>query len=107
MSAHVERMEVLVSGFVRRWLGVPCCLTNIAFFGQDGKLRFPLTSITEEYKVVIVREFMMVRDSSDPVVKNALPGKKASRKWNARAEVDEMEERLQQQEVMGMVHYRK
>ena len=49
----------------------------------------------------------MVRDSSDPVVKNALPEKKASRKWNTRAEVDEMEEQLQQEELMGMVQHEK
>ncbi len=104
---HVERMEVVVSGFVRRWLGVPHCLTNIAFYGQGGKLQFPLTSLTDEFKVVRVQEFMMLRDSSDAVVKNALPEKKGSRKWNARAEVDEMEERLQQEEVMGMVQHGK
>ena len=45
---------------------------------------------------------MMMRFSNDPVVKKALPEKKASQKWNARAEVDEMEEWLQH-EVMGMV----
>ena len=74
---HVEREDVLVSGFVRRWLRVPCFLMNIAFYGQCGKLRFPLTSITEEYNVVRMREFMMVRDSTDPLVKNALPDKAA------------------------------
>ena len=96
---HVERMEVLVSGFVRRWLGVPRCLMKIPFYGSFGKLRFSLTLITEEYKVVRVWEFMMVWDSSDPVVKNALPEKKASQKWNTRAEVDEMEEWMQQEQV--------
>ena len=85
---------------------MPCCLTNIAFFGQDGKLRFPLTSITKEYKVVRVQDFVMVRDLSDTLLKNA-PPEKTSRKWNARPEVDEMEERLQQEEVTGMVQYRK
>uniref|UniRef100_UPI00358F4A9D uncharacterized protein n=1 Tax=Myxine glutinosa TaxID=7769 RepID=UPI00358F4A9D len=103
----LERMEVVVSGFVRRWLGVPRCLTNIALYGHGGKLQFPLTSLTEEFKVVRVREFMMLRDSRDAVVRNALPERKGSRKWNARAEVDEMEERLQQEEVMGMVQHGK
>ena len=54
-----------------------------------------------------VQEFMMVQDWSDPLVKNDLLEKKASRKWNARAEVDEMEEWLQQEEVMGMVQHGK
>ena len=49
--------------------------------------------------MVRVWEFMVVWDSSDPVVKNAVPEKKASLKWNARGEVDEMVERLQQEEV--------
>ena len=44
----------------------------------------------EEYKEVRVREFMMVQDLSDPVVKNVM----ASRTWNARVEVNEMEEQL-------------
>ena len=45
--------------------------------------------------MVRVREFMIVRDLRTLVVKIALPEKKACPKWNARAEVDEIEEQLQ------------
>ena len=44
---------------------------------------------------------MMVQNSNYSVVKNALPEKKA------RAEVDKMEEWLQQEEVLGMVQHGK
>ena len=36
-----------------------------------------------------------------------LSQRRQSQKWNARAEVDEMEEWLQQEEVMGMVQHGK
>ena len=59
---------------------------TLLLYGQCGKLWFPFTSITEEYRVVRMGEFMMVRDLSDPVVKNALPEKKARRKKDGRKE---------------------
>ena len=41
------------------------------------------------------------------MLKNALLEKKASQTWMVRAEVDEMEEWLQQKELMGMVQHTK
>lgn len=44
--SKVEKLERLVSSCVRKWLGVPRCLSNIALYGIDI-LALPLSSFTE------------------------------------------------------------
>ncbi len=40
--SRVEAMEMKISTQIRRWLGVPRSLTNIAFYGHTTNLRLPL-----------------------------------------------------------------
>merc|ERR1712237_52979 len=46
----VEALEAKINRFTRKWLGVPPCLTDVALYGRQAKLRLPFKSITEEYK---------------------------------------------------------
>lgn len=60
----VEKMERTVTSYVKKWLGVPRCLTNISLYGK-GVLELPITSLTEEYKCSKVRLQMTRKDSRD------------------------------------------
>lgn len=42
----VKKLERGVTAYIKKWLGVPRCLTNIGLYG-DGALKLPLTSLTE------------------------------------------------------------
>lgn len=63
----VEKLERIVTGYIKKWLGVPWCLTYIGLHG-DSVLRLPLTSLTEEFKCAKARLQMTLTESRDTVV---------------------------------------
>ena len=65
---RVEKMERLISKFIKKWLGVPNSLKNVALYSSSTKLKLPTLSLVEEYKLG-----KALRDSSNPLVKNAQP----------------------------------
>ena len=67
----VETMEWLISKYMKKWLGVPNFLTNVALYSSSTKLKFPMLSLVEEFKLGKARPFQMHRDSHDSLVKNA------------------------------------
>ncbi len=100
---HVERFERKISGYIRKWLGLPPGVSNIAFYGQANKLLLPLTALTEEFKVEKARVFLTLRDSQDAVIRDTLPEVRTGRKWSVSKEVDEMESILRHKEIVGHV----
>ena len=99
--SHVQEMEWKVSGYIRKWLGVPRSLSNIAFYGHNTKLQLPLSSLIEEVKVTKARLYMMLRDLEDQVIRDTLPEVKTGMKWSAREEVEAMESHLQHKDIVG------
>jgi hypothetical protein len=99
--SHVEAMERKMNRFVKKWLGVPGSMTNIAIHSSRTKLVLPVKSLVEEYKVSKARSFMTLRDSKDPVVRDTQPDVKSGRKWTAEKAVDEVESRLKHKEIVG------
>ena len=65
-----ETMERLISKFIKKWLGVPNSLTNVALYSSSTKLKLPTLSLVEEYKLGNAWLFQMLRDSRDPLVGN-------------------------------------
>ncbi|KAI8516566.1 hypothetical protein Bbelb_051470 [Branchiostoma belcheri] len=98
---HVEAMERNINKFVKKWLGVPNSLTNIAIHSNKAKLTIPVRSLVEEYKVAKVRTVVTLRDSKDPVVRDIQPEVRSGRKWTAIAAVEEAEARLKHKDVVG------
>ena len=88
--------------FTRKWLGVPPGLSDVALYCQQAKLRLPLKSITEEYKVGKTRLQLMLQDSSDDVVKMIQPTLKSGRKWKAYEAIEASKESLKLKEVIGL-----
>ena len=99
----VETMEKKTTTYLRRWLGVPPCFSSAHFFGRSNKLRTPLSSITEEYKVTKVRQQLMLRDSSDTVLQAARIPVRTGSKWSAVDTVAEVESRLRHKDIVGTV----
>ena len=42
-------MESLISKFLKKWLGVPKSLTNVALYSSSTKLKLPTKSLVEEF----------------------------------------------------------
>lgn len=99
----VETLERKVSSCLRRWLGLPRSLSNIALYGNTTMLRLPLKSLEEEFKVTRGREVVMYRDSNDPKVAQAGVLVRTGRKWSAQAAVLDAQARLRHKELVGVV----
>lgn len=76
----VEKMEHIITSYMKKWLGVPRCLSNIALYGK-GILELPLTSLTEEYKCSKVRLQMTLKHSRDKTISNGALPLMTGRKW--------------------------
>ena len=99
----VEGFERKVSGYLRRWLGLPRSLSSIALYGCENKLRLPFSSLTEEFMVTRAREVLLYRDSSDTKVSSAGIEVRTGRKWKAQDAVEQAEARLRHSVLVGAV----
>ena len=97
----VERVEKMINRFTRKWLGLPPGLTNVALYSRRAKLRLPMKSVVEEYKVGKVRLQAMLELSGDCSIKEAKVQLKTGRKWKTVDALTEAEERVKFQEVAG------
>lgn len=77
----VEKLERTVSTYIKKWLGLPCCLRNIGLYGNRA-LGLPITSLTEEYKCSKVRLDMTLTETQDATIQAAAPKVAADRQWN-------------------------
>jgi hypothetical protein len=101
--SKVELLEMMISRYLRRWLGVPRSLCSIGLYSTSSKLQLPLKSVTEEFKATKARQVMMLRDCRDDKVKNAGVQVKTGRKWSAAKAVDDAESRLRHLDIIGTV----
>ena len=64
---------------MRKWLGAPQSLSDVALYAKDAKLKLPFTSLVEEFQVAKVRLQLMLRDSrSEAAGSPARPGHESS-----------------------------
>ena len=66
---QVERFDRKISVYIRKRLGLPPGVSNIAFYGHSNKLLLPLTVLTEEFKIEEA-VFITLRDSKGAVISN-------------------------------------
>lgn len=95
-------MERTMTSYVKKWLGVPRCLTNINIYGK-GVLELPITSLTEEYKCSKVRLQMTLKDSRDQTIRNAAPPLSTGRKWAPSNAVQHATSALRHNDIVGHV----
>ncbi|KAI7804749.1 hypothetical protein IRJ41_017191, partial [Triplophysa rosa] len=97
----VESLERKISGFLRKWLGLPSSLTSAAMYGTSNVLQLPFSGFTEEFMLVRTREVLQYRDSRDCKVSSAGIEVKTGRKWKAGKVVEVAESRLRQKALVG------
>ena len=66
--SHAKRLDRRDSAQVRKWLGLPRCLSSIGLY-ENGALSLLLSSLVEEYKCAKARNEMMLRESRDPTIR--------------------------------------
>lgn len=76
----VEKLERTVSSYIKKWLGLPECLSNIGLF-WNGALELPVFSLTEENKCTKVRLYMTLTESQNAMIRAAAPRLATGRKW--------------------------
>ena len=102
MSA-VEQLERRINSFLRRWLGLPRCLSSTALYGTSNALQLPFKGLVEEFIVSRTREACQYRYSKDPKVAGAGIEVRTGRKWSAIKELDIAEERLRVKTIVGTI----
>ena len=103
LLSRIEKMESLINKFLKKWLGVPKSITNVALYSSSTKLKLPTKSLAEGFKLGKVRLFQMLHDSVDPLVKSAQPAIITGWKWNVKHAVETAESSLKMKEVIGSV----
>ncbi len=91
-----------MTSYLKKWLGVPRCLTNISLYGK-GVLELPITSLTEEYKCSKVRLQMTLKDSRDQTISNAVSLLLTGRKWTPSDAVQQATSALRHSDIVGHV----
>ena len=102
--SKVEKLERMINSFIRKWLGVPRCLSSAALYGK-GILELPVSSLTEEFKCAKVRLEMTLTQSKDPVVRSVAPTVKTGRKWNPKEAVQLAQAALRHRDIIGQVQH--
>ena len=97
----VKSLERAISNRLRRWLGLPRCLSGAVLYGNSNALRLPCSSLVEEFKITNTRELMQYTESEDP--KTAGIQIRSVRKWSARRELQVGEERLRHKAILGSI----
>ena len=95
-------MERLVSFYIRKWLGVPRCLSTVALY-EKGILQLPVSSLVEEFKCNKVTTELLLAGSKDMVVSKVVPNPTKGRKCNTRTAAQEAEATLRHTEIVGNV----
>lgn len=103
---NVEKMERTISSYVRKWLGVPRCLSGVGLYGQ-GLLELPLSSLTEEFKCAKVRLEMTLAESKDNAIRAAAPTPITGRKWSAKLATQQAKSALHHGDIVGQVQHGK
>ncbi|KAJ8333569.1 hypothetical protein SKAU_G00415770 [Synaphobranchus kaupii] len=101
-SSTASKLDGLANPFIRKWLGLPRCLSDVGLFGRNT-LQLPLHSISLGYKQEKARMVLELRESSDHLVRATGTQVRTGRRWKAEEEVDQAIARLKHREVVGRV----
>lgn len=100
----VEKLERTVCSYIKKWLGLPRCLSSIGLYGH-GALELPVSSLTEEYKYVKVRLNMTLNESQDDGIRGAAPILVTGRKWIPSEAVQQEKSALKYRDIVGQVQH--
>ncbi len=98
----IEKLERTVSSYIKKWLGLPRCLSNIGLYGKSA-LELPVSSLTEEYKCTKVRLDMTPTESQDAVIQAAAPRLATGSKWTPTEAIQQAKSSLRHGDIVGQV----
>ena len=79
--SFVEKLEMMVNRYIRRWLGVCRNLTNVALYSKKSVCPLPFSSLVTMYKTTKVNAHVqLVNSKHKEVVQNVSPSS-TGRKW--------------------------
>ena len=99
----VEGLEKKVNRFIRSWLGLPPGMSSVALYSKSAKLRLPLRSIVEEYKVSKIWTQWMLNNSADIRIREFKPLLRTKRKFKAQDELNKSVSELTFEEMRGPI----
>ena len=99
-ASTVKTLDAKANSYLRKWLGLPRCLSDAALFGRNA-LQLPLKSITTGYRLEKTRLVLELRQSSDHLVRTAGAKVRTGRAWKAEECVDNAISRLKHKELVG------
>ena len=100
----VEKLERTVSSYIKKWLGLPCCLSNIGLY-RHGALELPVSSLTKEFKCTKVTLNMTLTESQDHMIPVAAPRLATERKWIPSEAVQQAKSALRHGDIVGQVQH--
>ena len=100
----MKKLERTVSSYIKKWLGLPRCLSNNNLYGHSA-LELPVSSLTEEFKCTKVRLNMTLTDSQDDMIRAAAPRLVTGRKWIPSEAVQQAKSALRHGDIVGQVQH--
>ena len=97
----MESLERAISNQLRRWQGLPRCLSGADLYGNRNALHLPCSSLVEEFKIMKTRELLQYTESEDPKMVAVGIQIRSGRKWSAKRELQVAEERLRHKDILG------
>ena len=76
VPSRVERIQKYSNKYLRKWLGLPPCFSKVDLYTNSGNLQLPISSLVEEFIIRNVRLHMMIKDSTDEIIRKAYSEKK-------------------------------
>lgn len=98
----MEKLQRRITGYIKKWLRVPWCLTTIGLYGE-GVLKLPLTSLTEEFKCAKATLQMTLNEPRDLIVSNNVLSLASGCKWRPAKAVEEATAALRHADIVGHV----
>ena len=99
----VEEMERKINQYTRKWLGLPPSISSIALYTRSARLRLPLRSIVEEYKISKIRTQWSLNNSKDNRVREVMPQLRSGRKFREQEEIEKSQAILAFEEIRGPI----
>ena len=99
----VEKLERKVSVHIRKWMGVSRNLTGVALYSREVPCPFRISSLTSVYRATKTNAYLQLTQSNDRQVKLGATEVKTGRAWSASKAVQASEDRLWQEELVGLV----
>ena len=98
----VSEIQKLLTGKLKKWLGLPRSLSEACLYARTSKLQMPFRELTEEFKAAKTRLLVTLQETEDQCVKGAGVCVDGGRKADTQAAVAEAESRLRTQEITGI-----